>query len=352
MDQKKIIAFLTVFVLVLASLAGCGGNGGGGGGGDAADYSADKPIVLRLASDAPAEHIATGLNNDACAMVEERTEGRVKVQYFPSSQLGDYLTVYEEIVRGTIDLAQITIPESIDARLGAPYLPFYALNYDEVKTLYAPDSFLCQQIGAITEEANVKFLGIVLEGFIGMGYVKEPTDMFTPGTNKHVKSRSPSMVTFFQPMEDLGFGPVSIPYGEVPTAIQTKVVDGWVGGTPNMNYAWVGEMINFMYVNYIFAEATSYVMSEKTLGKLTPEDQEIVIGVFQEQSMTSFTEAETNERNYMKKLADDYGVEVVEFTPEQVKVYADYVREKTWPKLEDLLTKELMDGFRKEVGLL
>jgi TRAP-type C4-dicarboxylate transport system substrate-binding protein len=37
-------------------------------------------------------------------MVEERTEGRVKVEYFPASQLGGYETVYEEIVRGTIDL--------------------------------------------------------------------------------------------------------------------------------------------------------------------------------------------------------------------------------------------------------
>lgn len=349
MNSRKAIASVLLVVLLLGTLAGCGG--GNGGGGEAADYSADDPIILRLASDAPTDHIATGLNNDACAMVEERTEGRVKVQYFPSSQLGDYLTVYEEIVRGTIDLAQITIPESIDARLGAPYLPFYALNYEEVKELYAPDSFLCQQIGAITEEANVKFLGIVLEGFIGMGYVKEPTDMFTPGTNKHVKSRSPSMVTFFQPMEDLGFGPVSIPYGEVPTAIQTKVVDGWVGGTPNMNYAWVGDMIHHMYVNYIFAEATSYVMSEKSLAKLTAEDQEIVVKVFQDQSMKSFTEAEANEKVYMQKLEEN-GVQVVEFTTEQVKVYADYVRENTWPKLESLLTKELMDGFRKEVGLL
>ncbi|MGI6730595.1 MAG: TRAP transporter substrate-binding protein DctP [Anaerovoracaceae bacterium] len=348
MSQKKIIALLMVLALILSSFAGCGG----GGGGKTVEYSAENPLVLRLASDAPAEHIATGLNNDACAMVEERTEGRVKVQYFPASQLGDYNTVYEEIVRGTIDLAQITIPESIDPRLGAPYLPYYALNYDEVRTLFAPDSFMCQELGKLTAETNVRFLGIVLEGFIGQGYVKEPTDIFTPGTNKYVKSRSPSMVTFYQPMDDLGFGPVSIPYGEVPTAIQTNVVDGWVGGTPNMNYAWVGELINYMYVNYIHAEATSYVMSELSLSKLTPEDQEIVIGVFEEQSLKSFTEAEANEKLYMQKLADDYGVEVIEFTQEQIQVYADFVRENSWPAMEDLLTKELMDGFRKEIGLL
>lgn len=353
MSRKRAIAFLTVLTLVLGSLAGCGGGGGGGEGeGEAAEYSAENPLVLRLASDAPTEHIATGLNNDACAMVEERTEGRVKVQYFGAGALGDYNTVYEEIVRGTIDLAQITIPEAIDPRLGAPYLPYYATSYEEVKELYAPDSFMCQELSKITATTNVRFLGIVLEGFIGMGFVKEPKDIFNPESNKMVKTRSPSMVTFYQAQDDLGFGPVSIAYGEVPTAIQTNVVDGWVGGTPNMNYAWVGEMINFMYVNYIHPEATSYVMSEATLAKMTPEDQEIVIGVFEEQSMNSFTLAEENERVYMQKLEDDYGVEVVEFTPEQVQVYADYVRENSWPAIEDLLTKELMDGFRKEIGLL
>ena len=211
---------------------------------------------------------------------------------------------------------------------------------------------MCQELGKYTAATNVRFLGIVLEGFIGMGFVKEPNDIFNPESNKEVKTRSPSMVTFYQPQEDLGFNPVSIAYGEVPTAIQTKVVDGWVGGTPNMNYAWVGEMINYMYVNYIHPEATSYVMSEKSLAKLTPEDQEIVIGVFQEQSLNSFTLAEENEREYMKKLEEDYGVEVIEFTPEQIKVYADYVRETSWPAIEELLTKELMDGFRREIGLL
>src|SRR5699024_3834466 len=103
------------------------------------------------------------------------------------------------------------------------------------------------------------FLGFVLEGFIGQGYVKEPNDMFTPGVNKEVKTRSPAMATFRIPQEEIGFNPITVPYAEVPTAIQTKVIDGWVGGTPNMNYAWVGEVINYMYVNYMHAEATSYV---------------------------------------------------------------------------------------------
>lgn len=348
MRTKNLIVVLLTLTLILTGFTGCGGGSGGSeSGGDST-----KPIVLRLASDAPLEHIATGLNNEACELVKERTDGRVEVEYFPASQLGGYETVYEEIVRGTIDLGQITIPDALDARLGAAYVPYYAKNFEEAKILYAPDSYLAGVLGGLTEENGVKFLGTVLEGFIGMGFVVEPDDMFTPGTNKKVKTRSPAMVTFRVAQEDLGFNPITVPYAEVPTAIQTKVVDGWVGGTPNMNFAWVGQVIKFMYVNYIHAEATSYVISEKSLEKLTPEDAETVIAVFQEQSLKSFDLAKENEEVYKKKLTDEYGVKVVEFTPEQIDAYAAFVREKSWPELEELLTKELMDGMRAEVEKL
>lgn len=348
MRTKKLIVILLTLTLILTGFTGCGGGGGEAeSGGDATE-----PIVLRLASDAPLEHIATGLNEEACALVKERTEGRVEVEYFPASQLGGYETVYEEIVRGTIDLGQITIPDALDARLGAAYVPYYAKNFEEAKILYAPDSYLSGVVGGLTEENGVKFLGTVLEGFIGMAFVTEPADMTTPGTNKKVKTRSPAMATFRLAQEDLGFNPITVPYAEVPTAIQTKVVDGWVGGTPNINYAWVGQVIKYMYVNYIHAEATSYVVSEKSLEKLTPEDAETVIAVFQEQSLKSFDTAQENEEVYKAKLADDYGVEVVEFTPEEIDAYATFVREKSWPKMEELLGKELIDGMRAEVEKL
>lgn len=343
--MKKVSLFLVLILILTLFSTGCGG-------GADKEKPATETIVLRLASDAPLEHIATGLNNEACDLVKERTEGRVEIEYFPASQLGGYETVYEEIVRGTIDLAQITIPDALDARLGAAYVPYYAKSFEEAKILYAPDSYLSGVIGGLTEANGVKFLGTVLEGFIGHAFVTEPSDMMTPGTNKNVKTRSPAMITFSIAEQDLGFNPITVPYAEVPTAIQTKVVDGWVGGTPNINYAWVGEVINFMYVDYIHAEATSYVVSEKTLAKLTPEDAATVVAVFQEQSLKSFTLAQENEEVYKQKLADDYGVKVVEFTPEQIDTYATFVRETTWPKLEELLTKELMDGMRAEVEKL
>lgn len=339
----KILAIILVLVMSLTMFAACGGGGDSdsGGGGDA--------VTLRLASDAPEDHIATKLNKDLCAMVEEKTEGRVKITYHPGSQLGSYESVYEELMMGAVDFAQITVPDATDTRLGMAYLPWYATSYEEAKILYADDSYMSTKFAELNAENEVEFLGWVLEGFIGMGTVKEPKDAMTPGTDKGMKLRSPGMATFLYIQEDMGFEPVTITYAEVPTAIQTHVVDGWIGGTPNMNYAWVGDVINYMYVNYVHAEATCYVGSMKSLDKLSEEDRAIVTECFKTQSEQSFVDAEANEKEYMKKLEEEKGVEVIELTPEEVKTFADYAREKTWTRLEKELTKELIDGFREEV---
>lgn len=343
---KGLVVSLTFFTLVLA---GCGSVGGKV---EVDDTSSGDATVLKLASDAPKEHIATELNNDLAEMVKEKTDGRVEVKYYPASQLGNYETVYEEIMRGSIDIGQITIPDALDAKYGAAYMPYYAKNFEEAGTLLAPDAFLSEEIGKLTAENDVRFLGFVLEGFIAQGFTKEADDIFTPEGNKGVKTRSPGISTFSQPLKDLGFNPVTVAYDEVPTAIQTKVVDGWVGGTPNMNYAWVGEVINHLYVNYMYPEATTYVMSEQTIESLSEEDADIVLEIIQGQSEKSFGLAEENEEVYKEKLKEDYDVEVIEFSEEQVDVYADYVRENLWEGLEDDLSKELVDGMRDEVEKL
>ena len=346
--MKKMLALVMACVMAL-SLVACGGGGGSASGGPA-EYSAENPLQLRLASDAPLEHIATGLNEDVCAAIAEKTEGRVQVQYLGASTLGSYETVYEELMMGTIDFAQITLPDATAPLLGCAYLPYYATNYEQAKDLLAPDGVMATTIGEITAEQGVRFLGFCLEGFIGLGSTLPLTgDGLDPTVDKGIKCRSANMVTFRYILEDLHYNPVAVAYNEVPTAIQTNVVDGWVGGTPNMNYAWVGDVINYMYVNYIHPEATSYVASQKTLDKLTEEDRAIVIECFEQASADSFVRAEENEKVFIQKLQDDYGVEVIEYTPEQIAPIAEYVRDVTWTRLEADLGSDFINACRADV---
>lgn len=343
MRKFKLLSLILVLALVVTSFAACGG------GGDDSAYSADNPLELRLASDAPVEHIATVLNEELCAMIEEKTEGRIVVDYFGAGALGDYNTVFNEVKLGTIDAAQITIPDALDARLGAAYMPWYALSFDQAKELFGPESYMFEFFSEVVKAQDVEFLGFVLEGFIGMGLVKDADDVFTPGTDKGIKIRVPGMNVFKDAQVNLGYNVAEIAYGEVPVAVQQGRVDGWIGGTPNINYAWLGETIKYMYINYSHAEATSYVLSDMTLAKMTEEDQAIVKQCFLDQSAKSFDNAQANEEVYKQKLTEA-GIKVVEFTDEQLLTMATFVRGETWTGLEESLGKDLVDKFREEVA--
>ena len=338
---KKATVFILILCLVLMSFAACGGDAKTEDGGT---------ITLRLSSDAPLEHIATTLNEAACAEVAEKTDGRVIIKYFPGSQLGGYDTVYEEVMRGTIDMAQISFATAVDQRLATFNTPCLTTGWEEAKKMYSQDSFMSETYRTLCDEQNIEFLGWVLEGYMGLGMVKEPTNALIPGAKKNVQVRVWGSPVCIEPITDLGFTAVTIPYAEVPTAIQTGVVDGWIGGTPNMNYAWVGEFINQFYVNYMYAETTAYLLSQSTIEKLDPADVEIIREAFKRQSEESFLKAEENEELYLSKLADEHGVEIIRYTAEQIQEQADFVRENTWPKLEKVISKDILDGLKADLA--
>ena len=341
MKTKRLVLCVLALALVLSA---CGGGGGGAG---------DAPLVLRLASDAPLDHIASVLNQMAADLVYERTEGRVQVQYFPASQLGGYETVYEELMMGSIDVAQITLPDALDPRLGLGYVPYMAVGFDQAKEFFARDGWISQMKAEITAQHGVRFLGWVLEGFIGMGMIDLPENVFEPGAPKGTgfRMRSPTLVAFRLVQEDLGYNIVTVPYAEVPVAMQTRVVDGWIGGTPNMNYAWLSDLITRMYINYLHAEATSFVMSELSIERIPEQDRQAVLDAFMEISDYSFIHAQTNE-DYFKQRLRDAGVEVIYFPPDVLAANVEFVRNTTWPRLEHYFGVDVMDQIRAEVERL
>jgi len=54
------------------------------------------------------------------------------------------------------------------------------------------------------------------------------------------------------------------------------------------------------------------------------------------------------DEEYRQKLKTEYGWQIVMLTPAQLKEVAKQVRKTTWPKMEQLVGKELMDRIYKE----
>ena len=74
-------------------------------------------LILKFAGQSPSNHPASILMKDIAKEIGEKTNGRIEVKVYPANQLGDYTLVFEEQIRGTIDMSNISVPSQFDPRL-------------------------------------------------------------------------------------------------------------------------------------------------------------------------------------------------------------------------------------------
>ena len=129
---KRIISLALLGAMGASTLAlgGCGNSSG------ATNADGEQTYELRLATLYPADHEMTIAVQAACDKIEEETGGNVKIQIYPSDQLGDYTSVYEEIMKGTIDLMVSGVLTTYDSNLEIMNIPYLASSYEEAKGVY------------------------------------------------------------------------------------------------------------------------------------------------------------------------------------------------------------------------
>jgi TRAP-type C4-dicarboxylate transport system substrate-binding protein len=309
--------------------------------------AAEKKVRIRVASQYAEDHPATKALEQFKSRIEKETDGRISIRLYPANQLGDYTQVYEELRRSTIDMGLISVPSQFDTRLEVTYLHYLAMNYDEARKIYAGDSVLFNAMDKLHNALDVKFLGFNVEGFGGLGLAKKPDNMRSATADKGILLRVAPMAVFKQTADDEGFKTVSVPFAELYTALQTGVADGWSGGPAILNYLQFRDVIKYFVVNNNFFENTSYLMSAKKWASLSPADQKLIGDAVADLSMKSFDIAEEGDAKYQKMLADA-GIEVVKLTDDELKAWADNCRKVTWPKLEERLSKELIDELKAQ----
>lgn len=339
MGNKRILFFLVAVLTIVLAISGCSS----GKSKDASTNSGGSK-EFRVAGQYPPDHPESIALEKFKEEVEEKTNGEVKIAVYPANQLGDYTQVYEEVMQGTIEMALIDVPSQYDSKLELTYLHYLTSNYDDAKEVFGKDSFVYETISDLHEEMDVKFLGFSAGGFggvISMDELKDPTD---PKSEKGGQVRVPTMSPFRVSAEDMGFNPVSIPFAELYTSLQTGVVDGSIGTNAVDTYVGYADIAKYYYVYNNFFQATSFIMNHDLWNDLSDENKEIIENAVNTLSENSFVTAEENETEYLNKMKEE-GIEVIEFTDEELEAFSKYAREVTWPKLKDSLGEDVIDGL-------
>jgi len=233
-----------------------------------------QPIVLRLAETHPVDYPTTKGDQRFADLVKERTNGRITIEVYPSSQLGEEKAVIEQVQFGAIDFTRVSVSPltSFVPLFNALQLPYLYRNEDHMwKVLLGP---IGKEMLTSLEPA----------GFIGIGW-------FEPGARNFYNSKRP--VTKPEDMAGLkirvqesemmvglvqGLGAVAtpMPYGEVYSALQTGVIDGAENNWPSYDSASHFEVAKYYTLDGHTRVPEIIIASKISLQKLSKADQDLI----------------------------------------------------------------------------
>lgn len=288
-------------VLVLAA---CGDS-------DSATDSSDKVITLKLA-DNHAEDYPTVIGDKKFAeLVEEKTDGRYKIDVYAGGQLGEEKSVVEQLQLGSIDLSRVnTIPlTEFSDDIGVLSLP-YLFESEEAKWEHL-NGEIGQELLDSFEGSNLVGLAFYDSGqrsiYNSKKLVKTPEDL--KGLKIRVQPSDLSINTF----EAFGSSATPMEYGEVYSAIQTGVLDGAENNFPSYYTSNHFEIAKYFTVNSYAGPPEILLASQSLWDKLSDEDKK----AFKEAALESVEyqrEAWTKLEEESKAAVIENGNEIFEVT--------------------------------------
>ncbi len=180
----------------------------------------------KFTSDLPAPHPLNVRMGEAAEQIARETDGRVRITLFPNSQLGSDPDMFSQLRAGAIQfftLSGANALSSLVPRAAISGVGFAFKDYGQV--FAAMDGGLGAHIRGLIGAAGLLALDHVWDnGFRQITSSARP--IRTPADLSGMKIRVPPGRLWVSLFQALGAAPTAISFGEVYSALQTKVVDG------------------------------------------------------------------------------------------------------------------------------
>src|SRR3954469_9419996 len=161
--------------------------------------------------------------NEFARRVKEKTNGKVLIQVYGSSQLGDDTELLQKVKLGTIDFAlPSTVMSSVVPAFGLFEMPYLVKDREHMKRI--DKEIIWPNLVPIAEKAGYAVLATWENGFRQITNNAHPIN--TPEDLKGIKLRVPKGKWRVKMFQAYGASPSAMGLSEVFVALQTGVMDG------------------------------------------------------------------------------------------------------------------------------
>ncbi|WP_043529870.1 TRAP transporter substrate-binding protein [Litchfieldella xinjiangensis] len=276
-------------------------------------------------------------------ILNERTEGRITVNIFPNSQLGDDVQMMEMLQTGSLDL---TYPSSSPATTYVPELrvfdlPFLLPTRDAAVAVMQSDA--AQEMLDGFEGTGIKALAFSENGFRQL--TNSEREVSSPDDVEGLTIRTMENQVQLSIWEALGANPTPMAFGEVFSAMEQGVIDGQENPwstilTSNFNEVQdYGSETRHVYTPFIL------MMSERSWERLDPQYQELVQDAARKSAEYEIQLASEYD-NWAREQLAETGMEITRLDDDQIAAFQDAV-ESVYDEWAPEIGEDLVESIRQ-----
>ena len=279
--------------------------------------------------------------NEWKRLVEEKSNGEMLVEIFPSSQLGSKDNIIDQAMAGdcVITLANGAFFQDRGVKdFGVVFAPFLFENWEQLDKLAASDWFA-------QKKAELSDLGLtILTGWhYGARDTMTTKKVVTAADIKGMKIRVPNNSLQVKGMAATGAVPTPMSLGEVYTALQQGTIDGLENPLTVLYNGAYQEVCKYLILDHHILDYTCWVMGTDFFNTLTPEQQQILIEAGNEAGVYNNNMLEETTAKALEDLKAA-GVEVVEFDRDSFVAASESFYED--PEIKAMWSEGLIDTIK------
>ena len=251
--------------IMLFSLMGCG------------DSSQDGKIIIRMTHTQQPESISDLTAKEFQKYVDKKSDGRIRIEIYQNCGLsgGDLTKAIELVQAGNIDI-HACAPANIanyNPKFYAFWLPFL---FDSTEDLvrFVNSERAKNEINKWCNDLEMTMLGI---NNAGSRQISSNKEIHSRKDLKGMNIRVPGANVFIDLYRDyFKANPTAMDFSEVYTSLQQKTIDGQENPIAVFNSSKFAEVQSNVLLWDGVRDTNIWVISNKTLEKLSPEDAKII----------------------------------------------------------------------------
>jgi tripartite ATP-independent transporter DctP family solute receptor len=215
---------------------------------------------------------------EAARVLAESSGGRITLEIFPNSQLGNFTEMTEQLQLGELDLT-LNPFGGFDPWVERAVLastPYVVRDFAHLEAIIASD----WGQGVVAELAADDSIRIIDNWYFGTRHTTTNRPINGPADFAGLKLRVPNSAPLLSWATAMGASPTPVAFAEVYLALQTNQVDGQENPLPTIDSMKFMEVQSYLALTGHLVQDQSIVISELTWAELSADDQALVIAAF------------------------------------------------------------------------